>query len=736
MYLVQVAVPVPLKQLFSYTTEQVVAVGARVQVNFAQRYVVAIVMQVQTAEQWQQENDFPLSKVKPITTCLDTQAVLSNQWLRYGKWLASYYHYSLGETLHALLPVMLRKAKPCLPAVTQYLALHAGVRANASELIAKLPTNAHKRKALLSELMQGEQALTTLKKNYSSSLLKTVLNDGLVSLVEQPYQPVVWHTQTTSILAQSQLQANAEQGLAIGGISSGLENFACHLLDGVTGSGKTEVYLQVIAEVLQRQKQVLILVPEISLTPQTVRRFVQRFAVPIAEIHSGMSNKARFKVWQQVQNEEVAIVIGTRSSVFLPFAQLGLIIIDEEHDDSFKQQDGLCYHARDFALYLAKQTQIPVVMGSATPSLESLYKAQQGRYQYWQLSNRAGNAQHVQASLVDCRQQPLQCGLSEQTLATMQRHLQAGQQVMVFLNRRGFAPAYICQDCGEVKHCHGCERPLVVHRAQQVLKCHHCGWQERITPTCQRCHGQNMQATGMGVEQLATGLASLFPQYQVARLDSDTIAHRDALATLLDDIVAQKYQLLVGTQIMAKGHHFRNVTCVCIVDVDAALFSADFRMPEKLTQLITQVAGRAGREHLPGELLLQTHQPGHPILQDWLHNGYAHVAQLLLAERQAQQLPPYQYQILLRAEHAVQATSFAALQTMAQVLRHPQAQVLGPMAAGIEKRQHRYRFYLILQASERKLLHQIVQTNFTQLTDMAQQYRVRWGIDVDPVDFS
>ena len=508
------------------------------------------------------------------------------------------------------------------------------------------------------------------------------------------------------------------------------------LLEGVTGSGKTEIYLQYIEEVLKKGKQVLVLVPEIGLTPQTVRRFQARFNVEIDVLHSNLNDTQRLNVWERARTGQSAIVIGTRSALFTQFSDLGLIILDEEHDGSFKQQDGWRYHARDLGIVLAQKLNIPILLGSATPSLESVNNVQNGKYHHLVLSKRAGNATALHQFVIDLKHQRIQNGLSEPLLQRMQEHLEKGNQVLLFLNRRGFAPVLLCHECGWIDECHHCEKPYTYHQHQRVLRCHHCGAQKTVPMQCGHCGSTHLVTTGLGTEQLEETLKSRFPQYNIARIDRDSTARKGKLEGYLEDIQQGKSQILIGTQMLAKGHHFPNVTLVALVNVDNALFSLDFRAEERLAQLYVQVAGRSGRAEKQGEVVLQTHYPDHPLLTTLLEKGYQAFAEETLRLRHNMGLPPFSFQALFKAQcrHSEEAEN--ALSQLASFFYEQKIeglQVLGPIPAPFSKKAGQYRWQLLLQHASRKQLQAALSRYSPELIKSSQ---VRLILDVDPLDLS
>ncbi|MCP3429143.1 primosomal protein N' [Opacimonas viscosa] len=744
MHFIEVAVPVPLRRTFHYISDQPVARGCRVLVKFANRELVGLVCNEVTEADIAEEILPKLAAVKEI---LDCEPVVNEHWLALLSWLAQYYQAPLGEVVHTALPAVLRKGAPSTYTKPEEIALHPDIAdipfsdAAAHVAVMQLQKKAKKQYAALATLHKAlshgqHLTLSSAHKLTNAASVKALLDKELVQK-----QPGVIHSGAwlTALLAteSTHLSPNVEQSIAITGISSQLNQFFCALIEGVTGSGKTEVYLQIIEKVLRQGQQVLILVPEIGLTPQTVARFAKRFGIEVGVLHSGLNDNERMQVWQKARHNELGLVIGTRSAIFTPFAHLGMIIIDEEHDDSFKQQDGLRYHARDLAIMLARKLAIPVLLGTATPSLESLYNAKQERYQHYVLTNRAGSAVMAQQALINITQQQVEYGLTNEALTLMKEHLQQGNQVLVFMNRRGFAPAVVCQSCGDVHTCQACDKAYTYHQFNRSVQCHQCLHTQPMPRQCSACGGRDILTEGIGTEQLTTGLQQLFPAYSTIRIDSDSMRGKQTLAKTLDAINNLEHQILVGTQILAKGHHFAHVTCVIILDVDGALFSADFRAPEKLAQLVTQISGRAGRAEKPGVTYLQTAQPGHPLLQDLINNGYQHFAEFALHERKALNQPPYSFQALLRAEDQDIRKIMTFLQTMLGFVGHMQhLNVAGPVPCLIEKKQNRYRYCVVLQSTNRSYLQKVLGLLMPECEAKANELRIRWSIDVDNIDFS
>jgi primosomal protein N' (replication factor Y) len=514
-----------------------------------------------------------------------------------------------------------------------------------------------------------------------------------------------------------------------------VDGFGALLLDGVTGSGKTEVYLQAIVDCLARGKQALVLVPEIGLTPQTLARFRARLGVPVHALHSGLGDAARARVWTAAWRGEARVVVGTRSAVFTPLPDAGLIVVDEEHDASYKQQDGIRYHARDFALVRGKALGVPVLLGSATPSLETLHNARAGRYAHLRLTRRAGAAQPPAVRVLDVRKRPLQAGLAPELLAAIRGALDAGGQALVFKNRRGYAPVLLCHDCGWSAQCRRCDAPMTVHAAGRRLQCHHCGARQAAPPACPDCGGLALQPQGVGTERLEEVLAQQFSDVPVLRVDRGTTQRRDALEALLGEL-GDRPGILVGTQMLAKGHDLPHLTLVAVVGIDEGLFSADFRAGEKLAQLLIQVAGRAGRAAKRGTVVLQTHHPDHPLLQTLINGGYHAFADAELDQREAAGFPPFAHLALLRAEAQHAEPPQAFLEAAKALLRESGTGVdlHGPLPAPMPRRAGYQRAQLLVSAQRRGALHATLDAAAGALHALPEARRVRWSLDVDPAD--
>lgn len=536
-----------------------------------------------------------------------------------------------------------------------------------------------------------------------------------------------------------QLRLNKEQEQVKTSILKKGNNFHCFLLEGVTGSGKTEVYLQLIAEKIQAGLQVIMLVPEISLTPQTIQNFQNRFTEKIFAIHSGLTDKQRFIAWADARLGKADIIIGTRSAIFTPLLRPGLIIIDEEHDASYKQQEGFRYSARDLAIYRAQLFDIPIILGSATPSLESLHNALSKRYSLVTLEQRAADANKPTFACIDLKGKPLSEGFSEQLLSAIKSRLQQNKQVLIFLNRRGYAPLLQCHDCGWTATCPRCDTSYTLHRSSPELRCHRCESQRKIILSCPSCQNNNLLPIGLGTERTEAKLQEAFPDTPIFRIDRDTTRNRGKLEDTIAEINKGQAAILVGTQMLAKGHHFPEVTLVAVLEADAGLFSSDFRGQEFMGQLLIQVAGRSGRGKDAGEVLIQTHNSTHPTLRSLINDGYKNFSRTLLEQRNMANLPPYSYQALIRAEASNASLPMSFLQNVKDTSKQKLTNTtftLGPFPAPMEKRAGRFRFQLLFQSSNRAELHTLLNHLIPVYESLPQSRKVRWSIDIDPLDFS
>ncbi|MFC5742635.1 primosomal protein N' [Dyella tabacisoli] len=715
----RVALPVPLPTLFDYLPPAVgkCDAGSRVLVPFGRGKMVGVVVAADV------EASVGGNRLKRVLRLLDDTPLLDPELMKTLAWAADYWLGAPGEAYANALPLALREDKP-LPATGEEIwtltvagqsARDAGSRRGSSKL-------------LLDVLATGPLAAGELDVHLPSwrTAARRLATSGLIERGER-IAAVDQQITTPWPLTEEQQHAASE-------ISATLGSFQPFLLDGVTGSGKTEVYLALIEQVLAQGKQALLLVPEIGLAPQTMRRLRERLGVAIEVLHSNLAEGDRARAWLRARSGEAKVILGTRSAVFTPLPQAGIIIVDEEHDGAYKQQDGFRYHARDLALLRARALNVPVLLGSATPSLESLANVEAGRYRALHLRARPGTTRPPQVQIIDMRAQRLEHGLSPALLSAVSETVARGEQVLVFRNRRGYAPVLLCHSCGWHAECPRCEHPMTLHVGRRQLICHHCDYQTRVPETCPACNAPNLKPQGQGTERLEEALVAQFPDVPVLRIDRETTRRRDAFEDLLEGLRADGPAILVGTQMLAKGHDLPNLTLVTIVGVDEGLLSVDFRASERLAQLVVQVAGRAGRARKPGRVLLQTHHPEHPLLRGLLAQGYAAAAKELLTERRLSQLPPYSHQVLLRAEAHQRPHVDTFLAEAHAALNVDQLQIAGPMPAPMPLRAGRYRGQLLIEAPSRSLLHNALRPWQRLLSAMPSARRVRWSLDVDPID--
>ncbi|WP_329741667.1 primosomal protein N' [Dyella sp. A6] len=717
----RVALPVPLPTLFDYLppANGQAAVGCRVLVPFGRSRMVGVIVEVASG------SSVGHARLKPALRILDDERLLDSELMQSLAWAAEYWLAAPGEAYANALPLALREDKP-LPAIHHEAwqltlagrsAIDAGSRRGGSL-------------ALLNALATGPLAAETLTDQLPGwrAAARRLAESGLIERIAQ-------HVTTATPTAPGP-PLSSEQQTAVDKVASAFGRFQPFLLDGVTGSGKTEVYLSLIAKALAQGRQALLLVPEIGLAPQTVRRLRERLGVPVEVLHSNLSEGDRARAWLRAGQGEARVILGTRSAIFTPLPQAGLIVVDEEHDSAYKQQDGFRYHARDLAIVRARALGIPVVLGSGTPSLESLANADAGRYRALHLRARPGATRPPQVQIVDMRAQRLEHGLSPTLLAAVAETVARGEQVLVFRNRRGYAPVLLCHACGWHAECPRCEHPMTVHAGRRSLICHHCDKRMPLPEHCPACSAGELKPQGQGTERLEEALVARFPDVPVLRIDRETTRRRDSFEQLLQNLRdTARPTILVGTQMLAKGHDLPNLTLVAIVGVDEGLHSLDFRASERLAQTVVQVAGRAGRASKPGRVLLQTHHPDHPLLRQLLAQGYATAARELLTERQLAQLPPYGHQILLRAEAMQRAAVDSFLAEAVAILPTSHGlQLAGPMPAPMPLRAGRHRGQLLLESQSRQALHATARPWMIALAQCPASRKVRWSLDVDPID--
>ncbi len=707
----QVAVPLPLPGSFDYLWPFPTAPlpGMVVRVPFGQRELKAVVVAASAGSS-------DPSKLKSVLQFWPAPALDDHQ-LALAHWCTRYYHHPLGEVLATMLPPAWDSPAP---AATEFLLSETGQAA----LTAKQVRGPKQRQAM--ELLAAK-ALTRSALNAASisgAVLRSLISSGRV--LERQITPTMRQSpgpQLTEAQAHCVAQVRAKDG------------FAAHLLQGVTGSGKTEVYLELMTEAAVAGRQTLVIVPEIGLTPQLEQRFRQRLGGTVALLHSGLSDSERSRGWHRAASGEALVVVGTRSAVFCPLPNAGLMVVDEEHDLSLKQHEGFRYSARDVAVQRARQLDVPILLGSATPSLESLNNAWIGRYQQLRLDHRPGAVSMPRVELVDSRGCGTGEALTTRASQALAQVLERGEQALVFLNRRGFAPTLLCDACGWVCECPRCDSRLTLHQAQAQLRCHHCGFSRRVPTACPQCQSTRLAALGLGTQRVEQSLAEAFPDATLWRVDRDSVRSRQRLLSLLADIGSGRSGIAVGTQMLAKGHDFPNVTLVVVVNIDHSLFSSDFRAGERAAQLLVQVAGRAGRAEKPGLVLVQTHQPDHPMFHRVLQAGYPAYAQDLMIERQAAQFPPAGCMALLRANAFKQSAVDAFVDAAMGELSAPGAvEVMGPLPSPMQRRAGRHHMQVLLSASQRAPLHSLLDRWLPRVSGLPQARRVRWSIDIDPQD--
>jgi primosomal protein N' (replication factor Y) len=717
--ILRVGLDVPLDRLFDYRAGDAAAAepGWRVLVPFGRRDAVGVV--VERAD----ESELDPDRLKEVTRVLDTAPLIDTELLSTLRRAARYYQHPLGEVLHTALPAALRSPKPLPAQVATLLALTADGRRALDDPKRRRGTRLAALLDLVAEAPVPIAELDGLLPN-ARAALRTALSRGWIERRSDAA------ARREGIPAPPLNEAQREAADAL----VAAHGFAPFLLDGVTGSGKTEVYLAAIASRLARGEQSLVLLPEIALTPQALRRFRERLGIEVAALHSGLGETERARAWLAAASGEAKVVLGTRSAVFVPLPRAGLIVVDEEHDASYKQQDGFRYHARDLAVLRAQALGVPIVLGSATPSLESLANVASGRYRALRLAHRAGLAQPPALGVVDLRGKALQHGLAPATLDAIAATIARGEQALVFKNRRGYAPVLMCHDCGWSAKCPQCDRALTLHQGTRRLRCHHCGFAQGVPRACPNCESLAIHPIGQGTERLEETLRARFPEVPIVRVDRDTTSSRRARDALLDQLPSAGARILVGTQMLAKGHDLPHLTLVVVVGVDEGLHSLDFRASERLGQLVVQVAGRAGRAERPGSVMLQTHDPENPLLRVLLNGGYRALSAQLLDERRAARMPPFAHFALLRAEAKDSAKLDGFLAVAAASVDDARIVAHGPMPAPMPRRAGVLRAQILLEASERAAMQDFLARWLEQLRERPEGKPLRWSIDVDPVD--
>ena len=721
----RIAVNVPLSDgLLTYSHSEPLPPGTRVLVPFRNKTVVGIVWETDIAP------DMDAARILSIQTAFVEEKPLPQSWRDLLSFTSRYYHYPTGQAVFAALPQGLKETRAVeMPQPPLFYALNEAGRAQTPP-----PARFNKKAALWDALLSGGMTMAALKQvnAQAAKLIEDWAEQGWIETTEaaksvlRPYHGQASH---------SEFVLNADQQKASDEIETAFGKFQPFLLYGITGSGKTEVYFDAMAKVLAQGRQVLFLLPEINLTPQLLKRVEDRFAdVPTAVLHSQMAAGRRTQDYLRAMLGQAKLVIGTRLAVFTPMDDVGLIVVDEEHDGSFKQDNELRYHARDLAVWRAKQSGCPVVLGSATPSLESWHKAQSGAYRLLQLTERAHTAAQLpQVDILNVGRLKLDNGFSPQALQLLKQNFEAGGMSLVYLNRRGFAPALFCGDCGHTFGCPNCSAKMVLHQRARQLRCHHCDHREPIPFKCPDCGNQDLTAVGHGTQRVEETLRAFLPKATVVRVDRDSTAHKNDWADLYRRIADNEIDILVGTQMLAKGHDFARLNLVIVLNADGSLYSADFRAPERLFAELMQVSGRAGRADKPGKVLIQTQLPEHPVFAAVKAQDYAVFAENELNERQMFAMPPFGFQTAIRADapRVADAMEFlnAAKETLAPLLPASVSQ-FGAAPMLMVRLAERERAQIFLESTSRQDLHRAVSL-WVQVLQQNRDGKIRWSVDVD-----
>lgn len=733
-FVVKVALDVPLDQLFDYLCDQThVQIGQRVSVPFANRMLTGVVI-ARSAQ-----SDFPPEKLKFVSALHEDAGgyeggkLLDSDTLSLIHFCADYYHFPFGQALLSILPNRLRQGRP-LNTITQsrYRLTKLGLALSEQEI--------PKRQIVQRKLWQAFQTHGALHQQrlaeISASWQKAVVAMQANGWVES--ERVLTSPQPQVIFAEAAPLLNQEQAHAVHAVCASSGMFRPFLLHGITGSGKTEVYMRILEQLLADGGQALVLVPEINLTPQLEARFKKRFSDwLLVTLHSNLNDSERLRNWLLAQTGQARIIIGTRLSVFTPLPKLALVIVDEEHDSSFKQQEGMRYHARDIAMVRSQRAKVPIVLGSATPALETWRHAQTGKYTHLSLNLRAVPQAHLPAiRCINLQHEQHTQGLSVTLIDAIRQRLKRGEQSLLFLNRRGYAPVLLCQSCLWMAPCMRCSSRLVVHLRQKRLRCHHCGYEQKIVAQCPSCGNPDLQAIGQGTQRLEETLRAIFPQARIQRVDRDTVQRKAALDEILEAVHAGAIDILIGTQMLSKGHDFPNLTLVGVLDSDNALFSADFRAEERLFAQLMQVAGRAGRAEKPGEVLIQTRLPEHKLFQYLMRQDYPDFAKQLLDERLLTEFPPFRYLAVIHAEAKHYSKVSRFLELVATMAREYTSLVstYDPVRPQMEKVNGLERARVLMQAEQRGALQSLLTALVPILRKHPLSQGVRWHVDVDPLE--
>ena len=715
-----IAIQAPLRRSFHYLPPDEfpsdTRPGCRIRVPFGHKQVNGIFLG------YTKDISMNQGKLRKAIKLLDLEPVLPKTIFDLCMWASNYYHHPVGEVFATAMPILLRQGRPATREIEQFILTDVGLRLNV-ESLSRAPRQ-QEAFSLLSQTVDGVSRQEL--KQVSTNTLRKLIDKGLIeSRMSLPGRF------KTDAINQQGIKPNAEQQAAIDAVGED----GTYLLQGITGSGKTEVYLRLIERMLEQGRQSLVLVPEIGLTPQTVQRFRTRFNAPIAVLHSGLPATARLRGWQDAASGNAGIVIGTRSAVFTPLAYPGLIVVDEEHDTSFKQHEGFKYSARDLAVLRGNMEKTPVLLGSATPSLQSLHNAQQGKYSHLYLRQRPFGVAPENYEIISLKHRETQSGFSSLLVKLMHQHLANNGQVLVFLNRRGYAPALLCPECHWMASCARCDARLTYHLSRNCLICHHCGSESLLPTHCEQCQSHSLLMLGLGTQRIEEHLNELFPNIRVMRIDRDSTRLKGSFDSLLNEINEGNPAILVGTQMLSKGHHFSNVTLSVMLEIDSSFYSTDFKAIEHMGQLILQVGGRSGRAKKTGTVAIQTHFPDQPALKQLIFEGYEAFAETILSERQKTGLPPFSYQAIFRAESTSSSLPLTFLTEVANSkATRSSVDIFGPFPSSMEKRQGRFRAILLLSSNSRQQLHAELSSRIGNIEQLKLGKKVRWSVDVDPID--
>ena len=725
------AIALPLYRIFEYRIDDSapVVAGTRYRLPFGQGTRSGILLEVSD------RSEFDAEKIKPVEERLDVEPVLGEHILALAKWMSEYYLQPPGDVIFQCLPAYLRGARAYQPLRVKRWQLVTPEKEQIAAVIPALERTSPRQFEICQALLTASSGLTALEfKSINPNWHPVVKALEAKQLIrwdwdDKPMGPPV---------APELPRLSEEQDTIVQAIEPLMRQFAVHLLDGITGSGKTEIYLRLIQNCLALGQQVIYLVPEIGLTNQLIDRVRARFGECFAISHSGLTEYQRYQAWDRFRRAEASIMLGTRSSLFSQCERLGMIIIDEEHDHSYRQEDGVRYHARDVAIKRAQMLDIPILLGSATPSLESIANCERDTFFRYRMDHRPTRFDPPPIELIDVRDSRFDFGCAAKTFERIDAHLQNSGQVLVYLNRRGFAPIVMCHECGWQAQCRNCDARLTLHQSQHALLCHHCGYNQGLPENCPKCGHDEIKHYGIGTEQLEQGLSQRYPNTPVLRVDRDVIASREALKSRLEQLQTGEPCILIGTQMIAKGHDYPAITLSVVLDADQALFSASYRASERLTQTLLQVCGRSGRGDRAGEAVVQTRFPEHPLMQALQRRSYREIADELLAERRLLGFPPFARVVIFRSDAQELEHALSRLETIKALLlqstRYQQLASIGPMPALMTRRIGRYRAQLCLLASDHRLLRSVLAEAWPDIQQVPSTPRANWTIDIDAYD--